>query len=535
MKNYILLANAVILVAALFAGFTSFTSPAEIRVSQPETVLDYQQQGTFDYTVLARPSSFYASQPLQTPAESPQIPLKFIERLDFNYSFQAGNAGKANIRIDAILEQPKLWQKTYNLVPEKALAGNSGISFSLDLAGFLNLAATIEKEMGVTTSSHVLSLQTIVSNRISSTGSALPDFIQTLPLQISGNILKIADDLAQSDSEGTGTFGYQVKLNENSLFGPVTITSPPPVNSPSLVLGPQDTVFTRFIDSMKMNYSYSLTSVKAITRAQENVNVVAILENPDRWTKTYVLLPDTLMSGDFQTTFPLDIQQYLNVFDSVQQETGVSAIMQNLTIQATVNLQAQTGAGPIEKTFSQTLRANLRDGILTWNDSLTKTEPGSIMVDKMVVKQAPMLGMTVFWWRIISVLLAIAGLLLFGYYLQTFMVQKRKISKQDLEIQKLIQKYKGMVVEVSDWPELQPGRTILPMNSLHELIKVSQGLLKPVNHKSEGRKHIFWINDELNRYEFLLSDSMNLEEIRARVAERLTGSDAAQVKKTPPD
>jgi len=48
---------------------------------------------------------------------------------------------------------------------------------------------------------------------------------------------------------------------------------------------------------------------------------------------------------------------------------------------------------------------------------------------------------------------------------------------------------------------------IIPMKTLDDLIKISEGLGKPVIYYNDGKKHTFHIFDENIRYEYILSDN----------------------------
>jgi len=57
-------------------------------------------------------------------------------------------------------------------------------------------------------------------------------------------------------------------------------------------------------------------------------------------------------------------------------------------------------------------------------------------------------------------------------------------------------------------PEVKPGQTVLSVDSFQELIKLAQGLLKPVHHNAASGIHMYWVNDELTRYQFRLGEEL---------------------------
>jgi hypothetical protein len=504
MKIYWMAVGIVVLIVALVGVGKSFSTPSEVTVNAPVKVLDYQQQGQFDYQVTARPAFFYGSDVITSiPVISPQIPIKFIQSIVFSYTYQSNSTNSGSIAINAILENPGAWKKTVNLIPAQAWSKVASSSFSLDLKSLQTLGDAIQKEIGgLVASTYNVTLQAIVS---SGTG---PDFVQLLPIKINQTFMKIDDTLTSTNSAGQGKFDYQVKLADNTLFGPVTLTPPvTPPTPPDTVLGPTDTIFTKFIDSIKINYNYKLTASQPLKQITTDVIVEAILENPDKWTKTYTIVPPTQQTDTASVSFPLDLTQFTTIFDTIQQETGIAASTENMTIRATLHSVAQTNQGLIDKTFTQSIATNLRNGIFTWTGDLKKSEPGSIQRTQAVTEQGKILRLPVLWFGIISVLIALLMLILLGMSVASYIFpERRKKIEAQTQAKQLNQKYKELIVEVREWPEVKSDQTILTVDSLPELIKVAQGLLKPVNHASESGSHIYWVNDDSTRYEFRLGE-----------------------------
>jgi len=514
MKKGAIFAGVFLLIVSLFVAGRSFTTPTEISVKKPVVMLNYKQEGQFSYVVSARPASFYGDTPAPAPKDSPQIPAKFIENMDFTFRYRSDRVTNLSFEINAILESPGTWEKTVNLVPRAIGAGNLDISIPLSLQSFQDLADTIEKEIGVNFSSHQLTLQAIVS------GGAVSDFVQLLPIKMTKTFIKIGDSLTYTRGQEVGKFDYQVKLKENALFGAVTLIPPvaPPAR-PGRALGPGDTIFTRFIDSMTVSYSCKLSADKSVSQAINEVKIEAIAENPEKWSKGYTLAAATEQSGNLSLTFPLDLKQFGALFDTTQQETGVPASTQNLTLKATVHTLAQTGSGTIDKTFTQSIKTDLRAGILTWSGDMKKSEPGTIIAQQVVTEQAHFLGLPVLWVRIISFAIGLIALCsLLWYYLLNLRANSNKAVRADIQTRQISQKYKDLIVEIRELPETRPGDTVLLLDSFAELIKVAQGLLKPIIHKAGSDKDIYWVLDGATRYEYRTGVLLSKENPPGKVA-----------------
>jgi hypothetical protein len=247
-------------------------------------------------------------------------------------------------------------------------------------------------------------------------------------------------------------------------------------------------------------YDYRLTSVKAIDQVQNELLIEAVLENPDTWSKTYTLVAPVTKKGDVNVTFPLDLTQFVTIFDTIQKETGISAANRFLTIKATLHTQAQTDQGPINKIFTQSIKTDLREGILTFSGELKKSTPGSIDLAQNVQQTKKLLKLPVIWCRLIFSLAA--ALLLAGLLLYIRQTRRSRNPLKEQGASQIVEKYKDIVVDVQEWPDSITGQTVLTVDSAQTLLKAGQGLLKPVNHASRDGEHVYWVNDDSVRYEF---------------------------------
>jgi pyruvate/2-oxoglutarate dehydrogenase complex dihydrolipoamide acyltransferase (E2) component len=106
MKKSLVAAAYFLLVISLIGVGFSFSQPADVSVTKSVKVLDYTQNGIFDYAVTMKPSYFYNGVPLATPEPNPQIPLKFILSFSLTYDFRASDGSTKDMEINAILESP---------------------------------------------------------------------------------------------------------------------------------------------------------------------------------------------------------------------------------------------------------------------------------------------------------------------------------------------------------------------------------------------------------------------------------------------
>ena len=152
------------------------------------------------------------------------------------------------------------------------------------------------------------------------------------------------------------------------------------------------------------------------------------------------------------------------------------------------------------------MKANLREGILAWDGDLKKSKPGSIETTEIIRNQEKYLGLPVTQLRILSA--TVAGTI-FILSVFSLLMYVRSRSERPAEIERKAQrarkKYKDIIVEIKELPELKPGETIMSLDSLDDLIKAAQGLLKPILHKAEKERHIYCVFDGSTRYQYVLA------------------------------
>jgi hypothetical protein len=230
----------------------------------------------------------------------------------------------------------------------------------------------------------------------------------------------------------------------------------------------------------------------------------SVLESPGQWMKTIELVPLITKTGDFTLAFPLDLEQYSELFDAIQRETGAASQSRSLAIRARVHAAADTAAGRIDADFTHSISTDLAADTLAWSDNLTKSEPGAITTTRVVTQPEKYLGLSVSQARIF--LPAIAGVflaLLIAALIWYFREDRGALNAAEKEARQANKKYKGIIVEIRQLPEVKPGEMVIQLNSLDDLVRTGEGLLKPVLHNAEGQRHIYCVFDTATRYEYL--------------------------------
>ena len=65
-------------------------------------------------------------------------------------------------------------------------------------------------------------------------------------------------------------------------------------------------------------------------------------------------------------------------------------------------------------------------------------------------------------------------------------------------------KYRQLMVDVEELPEVKPTETVIPLNSLDDLVRIADDLVKPVLHRAEEGRHTYCIIDSGVRYLYVI-------------------------------
>ena len=114
-------------------------------------------------------------------------------------------------------------------------------------------------------------------------------------------------------------------------------------------------------------------------------------------------------------------------------------------------MKAQTGAGAIDKTFSDSIITDLAGGVLTWTGDLQQSQKGSIASTTNVQTPAKIIGIQVALFRTISIVILVIGLVLLALL---FLVPAKKVDERAILKQQALEterKYKNLIISVNKW------------------------------------------------------------------------------------
>jgi len=228
--------------------FESFTQSLTIRSNGPLLEVDknlpkterasygkysYEQTGEFHYIVHLKPASPWGAINIQPPSFEPPPPpppeppppppappplsaktfgpedmiyTKLFDSMDitFSYFFQADKPVSQimeDVQINAVLENPGVWTKTFVLVPHTEKSGPFAVTFALNNDDFnhvRNVYETIASETGVSVPHNLIIKADVRTVAETDFGLIDEDFSQTLSTTLGGDTLEWTEELAHS-------------------------------------------------------------------------------------------------------------------------------------------------------------------------------------------------------------------------------------------------------------------------------------------------------------------------------------------------
>lgn len=504
-----LIAVCLLLLGSAYEVWWAFSNPTE--VTEQATVLSYQHKSNFDHQVYAKPGIL--ASPATDEEPKPVYFTKIMEsaNVTFSYKFlfrEPLTQVTEWVKISAVLENPRLWQYEVVLVPETKTTGDFTINFPLEPAQFQELVTQIGEEIGIRTVLPDVTLKATVHTEAQTEFGVLEsDFVQTANVKTTSSVMEWDKELAHSERglyhglryEHQGIFDYTIRLGPSILYGgPITIESntPPPESPVAMAHSLSYSMAT--VDSVDAFFSYQFEPDEPVEQVSEEVEITAVLKDPEYWSETFVLVPKRKEAGGFSITFPLDLPHFYEVIATKQREMRVFAPSHDLILQAKVQTIASNNFGSINEVFSQSLNLSLSSASIKWPEETSKSQPGSITGNLIVAR--PEVQIARKWSPAAMGGVVLAFLYVLWNYTQ---VEPMRVSAIETEFLRARKKYKNVIVDIEELPEAGVPETVIQLSSLDGLIKTADNLLKPVLHKSDAKRHTYCVIDGSIRYKYV--------------------------------
>ena len=501
-RQILLVITGLLFIGAIIGVVMGFSIPTEKE--EQVTHLTWDLEGTFDHQAYGEPSP-------DKELSNPRYFNKIIDSIEVRFSYQFLPEEPATdvteeMTITAVLDC-RDWQKEVELVPRQEKKGDFTISFPLDTAPLLQVAANISEELGVSRCSPDIILTATVHTVAQTAAGVLEDdFVQTARVKLSGPTLEWDRELALSQIgytrgfryEHRGNFSYAISLKPNILFGAITVepeTLPPGV---PVALKQEDSYDSETIDSIDGTFTYKFTSDGTLKNVVNEVEVTATLGKEGDWQETFVLVPKSQQTDDFSLTFPLDVPLFYAIIKSVEKETGISTFSHDLIVTTNVHTVAQSDFGPIDEALTQSLTVKLETNQVVWPEAAPETKSGSI--EETLTTSNPAAGTA----KMGSLGALGVTAVIFLYTIWSYWeYRRRRISRLEADDIQVKGKHQDLVVDVEKLPDTTDEETLIELGSLDELVKVAESLLKPVLRLAEPERHIYCVIDGMARYQYV--------------------------------
>jgi hypothetical protein len=468
-----------------------------------ETRLTYEITGSYDH------QAYIIAEEGQGKANPKQF-AKIVDNITVSYNYQfipsepvLGVNGQAE--ISAIVRSPGMWEKEVEILPARQTMGDFSTSFTLEPSYYLQLAADISNQIGITTSSPQVVLKATIYTEVETEEGVLKEtFVQTLNVDLKGTVYEWNRPFTMSRKgywegmtyEQKGSFGYAVQLKSNILFGAATIYSNIQEEPPTMVARSAE-YDAETIETLEVTLSNLLESDGTVTNISNDMEVNAVLDIPGSQKIPFRLVPQQNIEGKASITFPLDIGLYYDIIEADKTRNADADAV--LTVQADINTVARSDYGVIDKSFSPTLKILLGPESLTWPLETEKTISDSFWETVTVPNKSRGTAIT----GALSVMgISLAALLYGGWSFRQARIKSVPVPKVEQEAIQAKKQHKDIIVDVMALPP-RGGQVLIPVDSLDELVKVADALLKPVLHKGEPDKHTYYVTDGLTLYEYI--------------------------------
>lgn len=285
---------------------------------------------------------------------------------------------------------------------------------------------------------------------------------------------------------------YTVHLKPNSIF-------------PEAVLGSDKTYFTKLVDYFTVYFSYNFTG-DSDASMKGAYDIVAVIDAPDMWQKTFVLVPfsEMTVSGNnlsINKEFPVRLDYYNEVLKQVNDEIGVVAREPKLNIKANVYLKADAGGNIVKEDVAPVMSIPLSSGDFQVGGETSVEKEGSVNKTEVVADPAAanMKKRQLCLLAFSAVLTALLMLLLLLYTRNKIIV----VDERKALIDSIRRKYGERMVTLQDEFSPDDKMTVLSFNSMEDLIKLADELNKPVLCKepaNPGGYPCYYVLDGLTAY-----------------------------------
>lgn len=266
---------------------------------------------------------------------------------------------------------------------------------------------------------------------------------------------------------------YRVYLKENELYN-------------STYLDEGKIYITEFVDYIGAIFKYEFTGDKA-ENLRGNYNIIARVQgystNKDNnvtiiWEKDFILVPTTAFTIDgerktIEENLNITLQNYNDFALRIMEASKINC-NSTLNIIMNISIEGETGVGHIKETITPTLTIPLNTSIFEISGNTDIEQPGVIEETRQVPLPVNRKMVNMYAIIVSAILIALG-------YVAFFTVSKPD-NPYRKQLKSIFKKYGDRFVALKSEIEAT-NEGIIPVNSIDDLVRVSDELGKPIMYK----------------------------------------------------
>jgi hypothetical protein len=453
-----------------------------------------------------------------------RYPAELVRSANFSVIFGDNSSPSVpiSLRINTILKNADIWQKTLELVPPTPVRPGSATSFVLDLESIQKQFDDIDAVTKIITSPRVIVIKVSVDTPEGIVTQSHNIYIENKILEIPGTITgdysvspwtwNCAISFVSSSGYDTsalqpGTNAPEAAALPASVFIPYDIVMnsvPPPDETNNSILPADMPIFTKLVNNINVRFNYQFKSDQTVSGLNTELGIAVRIEAPQSWSKTFNLLTTT-KKGSFDVDFPFDISSYMDLIDSIRNETGLAPDSYNIYMVANLHTIGQTQFGQIDELLTHTLKGTVKGSTLQWDKEVAIDQPGSIKTSQIIPNK--FLGLSIWIVKVLSglfIILLVPSAIIYARRLPN-------MGRTQRELHLIMKKYGQRILETKGSEPMEAG-SVISLKSISDLIKVSEDLGKPILHDTPAQAEPegvdqFYVIDGNIRYQYTIKQS----------------------------
>jgi len=426
---------------------------------------------------------------------TPTLFLSIIDEFEIHFEYSDSESQPVVFKV-ILADKNDRWQKEFPVqLPDESIT-----SFPFDFNNLLSLGATINEELGLTDNGYRVKIVAHVDRDNDPFEAILEGQLNSNTLAWdNSSFLELERGYPGSNEWVYGSYGYTLKLKDNSLYGSTTIEREATI--PEIQLIPPGSVLSLdTTESLDIDFNYTFLSNLTVNSIVSDYRLDMAISEQDRWDRTVTLIEDTGISDDFNISIPIDIDKLVETIEEANQEVGGRSIgRQDIVFMVEVHSTADTNVGIIDETFAQELRGTIRDEI-QWDTSTADGEGLIASKSSEVASNITLSDQNIKLLRICSLIGLVLALGLSVLLSFMYVHEQRNVITSTSERENIHKKYGHLISEISTFPQVRDGEELVEVLSIEDLVNISNNSLKPILFKTEAGDDKYLVMDNSKWY-----------------------------------